>query len=102
MVSVRFGARGSTVAAALTATHDVMRVEIWNSVPSCSSRASMLAVFPPLYLAGSGIDTPILGVPFSVAYWIFDALLATGAVWLLWIFENIRGEVGEEPEEVAA
>ncbi|MDQ6523367.1 hypothetical protein RB608_07155 [Nocardioides sp. LHD-245] len=62
----------------------------------------LLAVFPPLYLAGSGIDTPILGVPFSVAYWIFDALLATGAVWLLWIFENIRGEVGEEPEEVAA
>lgn len=62
----------------------------------------LLAVFPPLYLAGSGIDSPILGVPFSVAYWIFDALLATGAVWLLWTFENIRGEVGEEPEEVAA
>lgn len=60
----------------------------------------LLAVFPPLYLAGSGIDSLILGVPFSVAYWIFDALLATGAVWLLWVFENIRGEVGEEPEEV--
>ncbi|GEB14607.1 hypothetical protein ACIRN4_25685 [Pimelobacter simplex] len=62
----------------------------------------LLAVAPPLYLAGSGIDTPILGIPFSVAYWIVDALLATGAVWLLWVFENIRGEVGEEPEEVAA
>jgi hypothetical protein len=62
----------------------------------------LLAVFPPLYLAGSGRSTAILGVPFSVAYWIFDALLAIGAVWLLWIFENIRGEVGEEPEEVAA
>ncbi len=60
----------------------------------------LLAVAPPLYLAGSGISTLILGVPFSVAYWIFDALLATGAVWLLWIFENIRDEVGEEPEEV--
>ena len=62
----------------------------------------LLAVAPPLYLAGSGIDTPILGIPFSVANWIVDALLATGAVWLLWVFENIRGEVGEEPEEVAA
>lgn len=62
----------------------------------------LLAVAPPLYLAGSGISTPILGVPFSVAYWIIDALLATAAVWLLWIFENIRGEVGEEPAEVNA
>jgi hypothetical protein len=62
----------------------------------------LLAVAPPLYLAGSGISTPILGVPFSVAYWIFDALLATGAVWLLWVVENIRDEVGEEPGEVSA
>ena len=61
-----------------------------------------LAVAPPLYLAGSGVATPVLGVPLSVAYWIFDALLATGAVWLLWIVENIRDEVGEEPAEASA
>jgi hypothetical protein len=59
----------------------------------------LLAVAPPLYLAGSGISTRILGVPFSVAYWIFDALLAVGAVWLLWILENIRDEVGDDPVE---
>jgi membrane protein implicated in regulation of membrane protease activity len=62
----------------------------------------LLAIAPPLYLAGSGISAPVLGVPLSVAYWIFDALLATGAVWLLWIVENVRDEVGEEPAEAGA
>jgi hypothetical protein len=33
IVSLRFGARGSTVCFALTATHDVTRVEIWKSMP---------------------------------------------------------------------
>ena len=62
----------------------------------------LLAIAPPLYLAGSGLSAPVLGVPLSVAYWIFDALLATVAVWLLWIVENIRDEVGEEPAEAGA
>ena len=62
----------------------------------------LLAVAPPLYLAGSGRSALVLGVPLSVGYWILDALLATGAVWLLWIVENIRDEVGEEPAEVGA
>ncbi|XVQ06846.1 hypothetical protein ACQP1W_29875 [Spirillospora sp. CA-255316] len=61
----------------------------------------LLAIAPPLYLAGSGRSGIVLGIPFSVAYWIFDALLAVGAVWLLWIFENIRGELDDEPGEVA-
>lgn len=61
----------------------------------------LLAMAPPLYLAGSGIAATVLGVPFSVAYWIVDALLATAAVWLLWIVENIRDEVGEEPAEAS-
>ena len=61
----------------------------------------LLAMAPPLYLAGSGIATPVFGIPFSVAYWLVDALLATGAVWLLWIVENVRDEVGEEPTETS-
>jgi hypothetical protein len=62
----------------------------------------VLALAPPLYLGGSGNATPILGIPFSAAYWIFDAVLAVFGVWLLWTFENIRGEIGEEPVEDGA
>ncbi|GAB3857307.1 hypothetical protein GCM10028801_15730 [Nocardioides maradonensis] len=61
----------------------------------------LLAVAPPFYLAGSGHATLVLGVPVSVLYWIVDALLAVAAVSLLWVFENIRGEVGDEYDEVA-
>lgn len=60
----------------------------------------LLAVAPPLYLAGSGQSTVVLGVPLSVGYWIFDAFLAVAAVALLWVMENIRGEVGDEMDEV--
>jgi hypothetical protein len=62
--------------------------------------AILLAIAPPLYLAGSGISTVVLGMPVSVGYWIVDAALAVAAVTLLWVVENIRGEVGEEPVEV--
>ena len=62
----------------------------------------LLAIAPPLYLAGSGVAAAVLGMPVSVGYWIVDALLAVAAVWLAWIVENIRDEVGEEPVEVDA
>jgi len=62
----------------------------------------LLAIAPPLYLTGSGVAAAVLGMPVSVGYWIVDALLAVAAVWLLWIVENIRDEVGEEPVEVDA
>ena len=62
----------------------------------------LLAIAPPLYLTGSGVAAMVLGMPVSVGYWIVDALLAVAAVWLLWIVENIRDEVGEEPVEVDA
>ncbi|MFT4009039.1 MAG: hypothetical protein QM655_03245 [Nocardioidaceae bacterium] len=58
----------------------------------------LLAVFPPFYLAGSGKSNLILGIPFSALYWIIVAVLCTAAVWLLWTFENIRGEVGDEAD----
>lgn len=62
----------------------------------------LLAIAPPLYLTGSGDAVAVLGMPVSVGYWIVVALLAVAAVWLLWIVENIRDEVGEEPVEVDA
>lgn len=60
----------------------------------------LLAVAPPFYLSGSGISASVLGMPVSVGYWILDALLAVAAVWLLWIVENVRGEIGDEIDGV--
>jgi hypothetical protein len=63
------------------------------------SASVLMAIAPPLYLSGSGISAVVLGVPVSVGYWIVDALLAVAAVAWLWVVENIRGEIGEEPAE---
>jgi len=57
--------------------------------------ALVFALFPPLYLAGSGIRTPVLGIPFSIMYWIFDwAVLGLG-LWGFYVVEDIRGELDE-------
>ena len=58
----------------------------------------LLAMAPPLYLAGSGLSGTVLGLPLSVAYWIVDALLALAAVSVLWVLESVRGELGDEDE----
>ncbi|AOT05811.1 hypothetical protein [Arthrobacter sp. U41] len=60
--------------------------------------ALVMALFPPLYLSASGVATPILGIPFAIAYWIFDALLVGLALWALYAAEDIRGELDDEPE----
>ncbi len=86
----------STVCAAIRAMPSYVKMLVFWMLFGTSI---LLAMAPPLYLAGSGISTLVPGIPFSVAYWLVDALLATGAVWLLWIVENIRDEVGEEPSE---
>jgi TRAP-type C4-dicarboxylate transport system permease small subunit len=55
----------------------------------------LFALFPPLYLAGSGIRTPVLGIPFSIMYWVLDwAVLGLG-LWGFYHVENIRGELDE-------
>jgi len=62
--------------------------------PSMPSRW-LFALFPPLYLAGSGIRTPVLGIPFSIMYWVLDwAVLGLG-LWGFYHVENIRGELDE-------
>ena len=58
--------------------------------------ALLFAVFPPLYLWGSGSDFLILGVPFAVVYWIIDALLVGIAFLGLYLVEMVRGELDEE------
>jgi hypothetical protein len=53
----------------------------------------VMAVAPPLYLWGDRQDPEILGLPFGVAYMLFDAVLLTAAVGALYWIEDIRGEV---------
>ena len=54
----------------------------------------LLAIFPPFYLWGAREDAPeILGLPFSVVYMLFDAVLLTVAVAVLYWAEDIRGEL---------
>jgi len=54
--------------------------------------AALLAVLPPLYLWGSGVDAMVLGLPFGVWYMIFDGLLISVAVTVLYLVEQHHGE----------
>jgi hypothetical protein len=64
--------------------------------------ALLFALFPPLYLWGSGIDGSVLGMPSPIAYWILDAVLLGLGLWGLYAVENIRGELDEEVVTVPA
>ncbi|CAN5487819.1 hypothetical protein BH11ACT6_BH11ACT6_23810 [soil metagenome] len=68
----------STICAAIRAMPSYVKMLVFWILFGASI---LMAMAPPLYLAGSGISTPVLGVPVSVVYWLVDALLATGAVW---------------------
>ena len=57
--------------------------------------ALLFALFPPLYLWGSGIATPVLGIPFSIMYWIVDGVVLGLGLWGLYVVEDIRGELDE-------
>lgn len=44
--------------------------------------ALLFALFPPpLYLWGSGVSTLVFGIPFSIMYWILDALVLGLGLW---------------------
>ena len=62
----------------------------------------LMALCPPLYLAASGVRTIVLGVPFSVFYWIADAAVTGLALWAMYAVESIRGELNEEITPVAS
>lgn len=55
-----------------------------------------MALFPPFYLASSGVSTLVFGLPWSVTYWLLDALILGLALWALYVVEDIRGELDED------
>ena len=64
--------------------------------------ALLFAIFPPLYLWGSGSSFEILGIPFAVMYWIIDALVLGLTLAAFYIVEDIRGELDDDSLEPLA
>jgi hypothetical protein len=61
--------------------------------------ALLFALFPPLYLWGSGISIEILGIPFAIMYWIIDAFALGLTLTAFYIVEDIRGELDDDSLE---
>jgi hypothetical protein len=64
--------------------------------------ALLFAIFPPLYLWGSGSSALVLGIPFAVMYWIIDALVLGLTLAAFYIVEDIRGELDDDSLEPLA
>ncbi|MDT5104155.1 MAG: hypothetical protein QOI25_1668 [Mycobacterium sp.] len=64
--------------------------------------ALLFALFPPLYLWGSGIRFQILGIPFAIMYWIIDAVVLGLTLTAFYIVEDIRGELDDDSLEPLA
>jgi len=58
--------------------------------------ALLFALFPPLYLWGSGISFEILGIPFAIMYWIIDAFALGLTLTAFYVVEDIRGELDDD------
>ncbi|MFT9008335.1 MAG: hypothetical protein ABF489_06825 [Bifidobacterium sp.] len=56
----------------------------------------LIAIFPPLYLAGSGQGALFLGAPLSIWYWLGDFIVLVAVMFGFYAVENIRGEVDPE------
>lgn len=61
--------------------------------------ALLFAIFPPLYLWGSGIRYAIFGLPFAISYWIIDALILGLTLAAFYVVEDIRGELDDDSLE---
>ncbi|MGE2736989.1 hypothetical protein [Mycolicibacterium vaccae] len=61
--------------------------------------ALLFALFPPLYLWGSGVRFEILGIPFAVMYWIINALVLGLTLTAFYIVEDLRGELDDDSTE---
>lgn len=57
--------------------------------------ALLMAVFPPFYLAASGRPVLVLGIPFSILYWLLGFTILLLGLWALYVVEDIRGELDE-------
>lgn len=64
--------------------------------------ALLFALFPPLYLWGSGMRFQILGVPFAITYWIIDAVVLGLTLTAFYVVEDIRGELDDDSLEPLA
>lgn len=64
--------------------------------------ALLFAVFPPLYLWGSGMSVEILGIPFAIMYWIIDAVVLGLTLTAFYVVEDIRGELDDDSLEPLA
>ncbi|WP_423822125.1 hypothetical protein V5738_17515 [Salinisphaera sp. SPP-AMP-43] len=58
----------------------------------------LMAVFPPFYLAVSGSQILVLGIPLPFFYWILIAALLCLGVALLYCYEQARGEIPEDEQ----
>jgi hypothetical protein len=61
--------------------------------------ALLFALFPPLYLWGSGMRFDILGVPFAIMYWLINAVVLGLTLTAFYIVEDIRGELDDDSLE---
>jgi hypothetical protein len=64
--------------------------------------ALMFALFPPLYLWGSGSRFDVLGIPFAIMYWVIDALVLGLTLVAFYVVEDIRGELDDDSLEPLA
>ena len=64
--------------------------------------ALLFALFPPLYLWGSGSSFEILGIPFAIMYWIINAAVLGLTLAAFYIVEAIRGELDDDSLEPAS
>lgn len=64
--------------------------------------ALLFALFPPLYLWGSGSRVAILGIPFAIMYWVIDAVVLGLTLTAFYVVEDIRGELDDDSLEPLA
>jgi hypothetical protein len=64
--------------------------------------ALVFALFPPLYLWGSGSRFDVLGIPFAIMYWVIDALVLGLTLTAFYVVEDIRGELDDDSLEPLA
>lgn len=64
--------------------------------------ALLFALFPPLYLWGSGSRVAILGIPFAIMYWVIDAVVLGLTLAAFYVVEDIRGELDDDSLEPLA
>jgi len=59
--------------------------------------ALAMALVPWLYLGADRLTTVVLGMPLTIWYWLFNALLVLLIVWGLYYVEGVRGDFESKP-----